>query len=80
MRCDCEKDDERWGTFGMDVRIPNRFGLERSSLRAGVCELVFSDRRVELHVVRASLGRAILEKQKMVGWFEKLANRCEPED
>lgn len=73
--CYCGGDVERWGTFGLDVTIPMRFDLERSSLRAGLCELVFSDHRVELHVSRAGLGRVLLEKQKMVTWYEQTAGK-----
>lgn len=73
LECMCDKDYERWGAFGLDVRVPNQFDLERSSLKAGSCELVFSDKRVELRVVRASMARAILEQEKLVAWYEKLA-------
>jgi len=69
--CYCGKDAERWGTFGLDVEIPTRFELEQSSLRAGVSQLTFSDRRIELRVSRASMGRAILEEKKMVAWCEE---------
>lgn len=75
LECYCGKDYERWGTFGLDVNIPFRFDLERSSLKAGLCELVFSDRRVELHISRASMGRAILEERKMVAWYEDIAEK-----
>jgi hypothetical protein len=70
------KDRERWGTFGLDVSVPARFELERSSLNAGLCRLVFNDRRAELVVSRASLGRAILERMKMLAWFEGLDARA----
>jgi len=75
LECYCEKDYERWGTFGLDVRVPTAFDLERSSLKAGLCELVFSDRRTELRVMRVSMGRAILEDKKMVAWYEGLASK-----
>ena len=75
LECYSGKDEERWGTFGLDVQIPVRFDLERSSLKAGLCELVFTDRRMELHISRASMGRVILEKQKMVAWYEKTETR-----
>ncbi len=73
LACECGKDSERWGAFGIDVRVPVRFELERSSLKAGLCELVFSDKKSELSVLRASLGRMILEKTKLVGWFAGVA-------
>jgi len=73
LTCYCGKDFERWGTFGLDVKIPVRFDLLRQSLKTGVCELGFSDRTVELTVTRVSMGRTILEKEKMVPWFERLA-------
>jgi len=75
LECYSGKDSERWGTFGLDVRVPVRFDLEQSSLKAGLCELVFSDRRIELHISRAGLGRVILEKEKMVAWYEKTAGK-----
>lgn len=75
LECTSHKEFERWGTFGLEVKIPARFELEGSSLRTGMCELVFSDRRIELHVMRVSLARAILEKQKMVAWYEGLAGQ-----
>ena len=73
LACYCAGDVERWGTFGLDVKVPTRFDLEHSSLRAGLCELTFTDRRVELHVGRAALGRVMLEKQKMTAWYETTA-------
>ena len=73
LACGCGKDFERWGAFGLDVRVPVRFELERSSLKAGLCELVFTDKKVELHILRASLGRMLLEKSKLVAWYESIA-------
>jgi len=75
LTCYSGKEFERWGTFGLDVKVPAGFELEGSSLRTGMCELVFSDRRTELHVMRVSLGRAILERQKMVAWYESVASQ-----
>jgi hypothetical protein len=71
--CDCGREYERWGAFGIDARVPVRFELERSSLKAGLCELVFSDKKSEMTILRASLGRMILEKTKLVGWYSGVA-------
>ena len=73
LACGCGKDFERWGAFGLDVRVPVRFELERSSLKAGLCELAFTDKKVEVHVLRASLGRMLLERSKLVAWYESIA-------
>ena len=75
LKCYSGKDHERWGAFGLDVKVPVRFDLEASSLKAGACELTFSDKRVELRVGRVSMGRAILEKEKMVRWYERFVGK-----
>lgn len=73
LACYCEQDFERWGAFGLDVQIPAAFELEYSSLKAGLCELTFSDRKTELKIMRVSMARMILEDKKMVAWYEALA-------
>ena len=73
LGCECGKDTERWGAFGIDLRVPVRFELEKSSLKAGLCELAFSDKKIELRILRASLGRRVLETTKLVAWFGSVA-------
>jgi hypothetical protein len=73
LACECSKDSARWGIFGLEVKVPSRFGLDQSALKAGMVELVFTDRKVELRVMRVSLGRLILETKKMVAWYEEAA-------
>ncbi len=70
LECYSGEDHERWGSFGLDVLIPAEFELESSSLKAGACQLTFSDKKTELKVGRVSMARAILEKKKLVEWYE----------
>ncbi len=55
------------------MTVPPEFELEHSALKAGLCELAFSDKKIELRVLRASLGRMVLEKKKLVAWFGEIA-------
>ncbi len=63
---------ERWGVYDMEFRVPAAARLERTFLRAGRLELLFSHKQAEIEILRSGVAELVLRNQTVDQWFRKL--------
>jgi len=71
-REDCR---DYWDVFGLSLKVPSEFTLERSSLKTGEIRLQLQRGRELFEAVRVSLGEYQLRDASLDDWFEKFAKK-----
>ena len=64
-----EGEDELWRFYGFEFRAPKDFKLEKSMLRAGLFQMVFSRGKEELEFLRQGLADFVMKEKKPLEWF-----------
>lgn len=64
-----------WNVFGLALRLPDSFLLQRSSLKTGEIRLLFGRKKEELEAARISLAEYQLREASLDQWFEKFYSR-----
>ncbi|HOX40100.1 MAG TPA: hypothetical protein PL033_19115 [Candidatus Brocadiia bacterium] len=64
-----------WSFYGHTFSIPERFRLERPTLRTGCLEMVFRHRESLIEVVRVSLAEEVLRGVTLIEWFKTFYGR-----
>jgi hypothetical protein len=64
-----EGDEELWRFYDFEFKAPKDFKLEKSLLRAGLFQMIFSRGKDELEFLRQGLADYVLKEEKPMEWF-----------